>query len=161
MSRFQIDVAKGELSFAAGHFITYGGGRCERLHGHNYRVGVRIRGELNEDGLVYDFVALKRRIAALVADLDHKMMVQTENPLLEVEKDERSVRVRHGGNDYLFPRGDVVLLPIKNTTAELIAEYLAGRLVEEIGPKSRASLVDLAVEVEESPGQSATFRRSL
>ncbi len=84
MRRFQIDVAKGELSFAAGHLITYGGGRCERLHGHNYRVGVRIRGELNEDGLVYDFVALKRRIAALVADLDHKMMVQTANSLLDV-----------------------------------------------------------------------------
>ena len=90
-----------------------------------------------------------------------QFMVQTENPLLEVEEDERRVRVRHGGNDYLFPRDDVVLLPIKNTTAELIAEYLAGRLVEEIGPKSRAHLVDLAVEVEESPGQSATFRRSL
>ena len=89
MSTFEIDVAKSELSFAAGHFITYGGGRCERLHGHNYRVGVRISGELNEDGLVYDFVALKRRVSALVADLDHKMLVQTENRTLGVDVDDR------------------------------------------------------------------------
>ncbi len=117
MSTFEIDVAKSELSFAAGHFITYGGGRCERLHGHNYRVGVRISGELNDDGLVYDFVALKRRVSALVADLDHKMLVQTENLTLGVDADDREVRVLHGEYTYVFPRRDVVLLPIENTTA--------------------------------------------
>ncbi len=159
MSQFEIDVAKSELSFAAGHFITYGGGRCERLHGHNYRVGVRIRGELNEDGLVYDFVALKRRVSELVADLDHKMLLQTENRTLGVDADEREVRVQHGEYTYAFPRRDVVLLPIENTTAEMLAEYLAGRLVEELG--ERPNLADIVVEVEESPGQSATFRRTL
>jgi len=159
MSRFEIDVAKSELSFAAGHFITYGGGRCERLHGHNYRVGVRISGELNEDGLVYDFVALKRRVSALVADLDHKMLVQTENRTLGLDADDREVRVQHGEYTYVFPRRDVVLLPVENTTAEMLAEYLAGLLVEELG--ERSNLADIVVEVEESPGQSATFRRTL
>lgn len=159
MSTFEIDVGKSELSFAAGHFITYGGGRCERLHGHNYRVGVRIRGALNEDGLVYDFVALKQRVTALVADLDHKMLVQTANRTLVVECDEQRVRVVHGEHTYVFPRRDVVLLPIENTTAELLAEHLAGLLVEEIG--GRPNLETIEVEVEESPGQSATFRQSL
>lgn len=159
MSQFEIDVAKSELSFAAGHFITYGGGRCERLHGHNYRVGVRIRGELNEDGLVYDFVALKRRVAALVAELDHKMLLQTENRTLKLEAGDREVGVRRGEDSYVFPRRDVVLLPVENTTAELLAEYLAGLLVEQLG--ERANLREIEVEVEESPGQSAVFRRTL
>ncbi len=159
MSQFEIDVAKSELSFAAGHFITYGGGRCERLHGHNYRVGVRIRGELNEDGLVYDFVTLKRRVAALVADFDHKMLLQTENRTLRLETGDREVRVHRAEDTYVFPLRDVVLLPVENTTAELLAAYLAGLLVEQLG--ERANLREIEVEVEESPGQSAVFRRSL
>ena len=159
MSTFEIHVAKSELSFAAGHFITYGGGRCERLHGHNYRVGVQMRGELNEDGLVYDFVALKRRVSALIADLDHKMMIQTANRTLDVETDDREVRVLHGGHTYVFPRRDVVLLPIENTTAELLAEHLSGQLVQDLA--GRANLAEIVVEVEESPGQSATFRSTL
>lgn len=159
MTSFEIDVAKSELSFAAGHFITYGQGRCERLHGHNYRVGVRIGGELNQDGLVYDFIALKQRVSALVAELDHKMLVQTENAAMDVQADDREVRVLHGEAAYVFPRRDVVLLPIQNTTAELLAEYLAGLLVEELG--ERSNLAHITVEVEESPGQSATFHRTL
>jgi 6-pyruvoyltetrahydropterin/6-carboxytetrahydropterin synthase len=159
MADYRIEVAKSELGFAAGHFITYGGGRCERLHGHNYRVGVQIAGRLNEDALVYDFVTLKRMVASLVADLDHRMLIQTENRLLSVEADEGEVRVLHGERTYLFPRRDVALLPIENTTAELLAEYLAGQLMDEMG--GQANLTEIAVEVEESPGQSATFRQPL
>jgi 6-pyruvoyltetrahydropterin/6-carboxytetrahydropterin synthase len=76
-----------------------------------------------------------------------------------VDADDREVRVLHGGHTYVFPRRDVVLLPVENTTAEMLAEYLAGLLVEELG--ERSNLAAIVVEVEESPGQSATFRRSL
>ena len=104
-------------------------------------------------------MALKRRVSTLVADLDHKMLVQTENRTLDLAVDDHQVRVLHGGQTYVFPRRDVVLLPIENTTAEMLAEYLAGLLVEELG--ERSNLTDIVVEVEESPGQSATFRRTL
>ena len=159
MADYRIDVAKSELGFAAGHFITYGGGRCERIHGHNYRVGVRVAGRLNEDALVYDFVALKRKVARLVSNLDHRMLLQTKNARLTVSEDGDEIHVQHGKQRYVFPRDDVVLLPIENTTAELLAEYLAGRLMDEIGDP--ANLSEIAVEVEESPGQSATYRQAL
>jgi 6-pyruvoyltetrahydropterin/6-carboxytetrahydropterin synthase len=122
-------------------------------------VGVRIAGHLSEDALVYDFVALKREVASLVAHLDHRMLIQTQNRLLSVDVGDSEVRVRHGERTYVFPRRDVALLPIENTTAELLAEYLAGLLADQIGDQT--NLTELAVEVEESPGQSATFRRPL
>lgn len=159
MADYRIDVGKAELGFAAGHFITYGGGSCERLHGHNYRVRVGIAGRLNEDGLVYDFVSLKRQMADLLTSLDHRMLIQTENRLLRIDADEARVRVRHGEREYVFPRRDVALLPIENTTAELLAEYLAGQLLLRIAGST--NLREIAVEVEESPGQSATFRQVL
>ena len=49
MDEFKIAVSKENLLFAAGHFITYGDGACEMLHGHNYRVGlIKCKGKRAE-----------------------------------------------------------------------------------------------------------------
>ena len=77
-------------------------------------MAVRITGTLNEDALVYDFVELKRTVANLVSRLDHRMLIQTKNALLTVVAEENEVRVRHREATYVFPREDVVLLPIEN-----------------------------------------------
>src|SRR6476660_3736636 len=58
--RFQVRVTKDHLVFCSGHFISYEGDKCERLHGHNYRAAVEIEGELDENHYVFDFIALKR-----------------------------------------------------------------------------------------------------
>ncbi len=52
---FHVRIAKAEHVFSAGHFITFVG-HCERLHGHNYRVAVEVRGPLDENHLVVDFL---------------------------------------------------------------------------------------------------------
>ena len=57
----------------------------------------------------------------------------------------------------MFPRGDCVLLPIENTTAELLARYIAGRLLESLRTREGFVPEVLRVEVEEGPGQSATI----
>ena len=44
---FRVAVTKEDLVFAAAHFITLAGHRCESLHGHNYRVGVTLEGALD------------------------------------------------------------------------------------------------------------------
>ncbi len=54
---YKVKVEKGNLSFSAAHFITFGG-KCERLHGHNYAVSVILEGNLTEDRYVFDFVEL-------------------------------------------------------------------------------------------------------
>ena len=59
--------------------------------------------------------------------------------------------------EWLFPRADCVLLPIENTTAELLARYIGERLREEL-KKAYGFVADvLRVEVEENVGQSATW----
>ena len=62
---------------------------------------------------------------------------------------------------YVFPARDCAILPIGNSTAEKLAEYLAGLLQEELTTRGVANLSRLELEVEESPGQSATFRLDL
>ena len=57
MSEYRVVVGKEVLVFAAAHFITFGDGGCESLHGHNYRVGVTLTGDLDRHSLVYDFTS--------------------------------------------------------------------------------------------------------
>lgn len=69
---FEISV---EYSFAAGHALRGYKGKCENVHGHNYKVQVTLAGEqLNNIGLLMDFVELRAAIKVLVERLDHRFL---------------------------------------------------------------------------------------
>lgn len=69
---FEISV---EYSFAAGHALRGYKGKCENVHGHNYKVQVSVAGEqLNSAGLLMDFVDLRASIKTLVERLDHRFL---------------------------------------------------------------------------------------
>jgi 6-pyruvoyltetrahydropterin/6-carboxytetrahydropterin synthase len=154
--RYKVRVTKDHLVFCSGHFISYEGDKCERLHGHNYRATVEIEGELDANRYVFDFIALKHLTKTLTDELDHRMMLATENPFIQLEVGPRQVRVRYRDREWVFPRDDCVLLPIENTTAELLARYLAMRLLEDLRKHHQYEPQVLRVEVEENIGQSAT-----
>ncbi len=155
--RFQVRIGKDQLVFCAGHFISFAGDKCERLHGHNYRAVVEIEGELDENHYVFDFVALKQHCQALTNELDHRMLLPTGNRVILLEERGGSIGVRYRDRQWQFPRDDCVLLPIENTTAELLARYLAQRLLEDLQKHHGFQPQVLRVEVEENVGQSATY----
>jgi 6-pyruvoyltetrahydropterin/6-carboxytetrahydropterin synthase len=155
--RFKVRVTKDHLVFCSGHFISYEGDKCERLHGHNYRATVEIEGELDENFYVFDFIALKQRTKLITDELDHRMMLATRNALIRLEESPASVRVRYRDREWVFPRDDCVLLPIENTTAELLARYVGQRLLDDLRKTYRFNPQVLRVEVEENIGQSATW----
>src|SRR5262249_48872495 len=130
--RYKVRVIKDHLVFCAGHFISYEGDKCERLHGHNYHTAVEVEGPLDANRYEFDFIALKHRTKAITDELDHRMLLPLHNPLIRVEEAGGSVRVRYRDREWLFPRDDCVLLPIENTTAELLARYIATRLLADL-----------------------------
>ncbi len=83
---FEVSV---EHTFAAGHALRNYRGKCENVHGHNYRVQVVVRGEkLDDAGMLADFVELKRLLRAISEPLDHVFLndidpFRTENPSAE------------------------------------------------------------------------------
>lgn len=161
--QFTVTVTKEDLVFAAAHFITLPGHRCETLHGHNYRAGLELDGALEPEGwYVLDFTLLKRLLRTLVAELDHRVLLPTENPKLTVTADDDRVTVSFDGAvRYVFPREDCALLPIPNTTVEMLAQYLAGRVRAELARAGVRHVAALALEVEENFGQSATYRETI
>ena len=83
---FEISV---EETFAAGHALRGYRGKCENVHGHNYRVRVTIEGErLDSIGLLVDFAEVKRVMRGLIERWDHQFLNEvppfdTENPSAE------------------------------------------------------------------------------
>ena len=155
--RYKVRVTKDHLVFCSGHFISYEGDRCERLHGHNYRTTIEIEGVLDENQYVFDFIALKHRTKAITDDLDHRMMLPTRNPVITLTESPQSIHVRYRDREWLFPRDDCILLPLENTTAELLARYIAQRLLEDLKKQHQFTPAVLRVEVEENIGQAATY----
>ncbi len=154
--RYHVRVTKDSFIFSCAHFITFNGNQGERLHGHNYRVAVEVEGPLDENAYVFDFIALRDRTQAISAELDHHMLLATKNRLLPVEVSEDRVRVRFGTKEWIFPREDCILLPLENTTAELLARWIAQRLLLDLQTRNFVPAA-IRVEVEENIGQSAVY----
>jgi len=132
---FSVSVTKDHLVFSSAHFITFAGHRCEGLHGHNYRARVTVEGRLDDEvWFVFDFVAIKRVMKRLCDEIDHKVLLALENPKL---------------------------LPVPNTTAEMLAELLTDRFRKELESMGARGLTAIEMEVEETFGQSAVYRVAL
>jgi 6-pyruvoyltetrahydropterin/6-carboxytetrahydropterin synthase len=64
-----------EKSFDAAHYLRGYGGKCEKLHGHRFKVVVRLNcRELNEVGLAYDFTDFKKQVMEVIGKYDHQCL---------------------------------------------------------------------------------------
>ena len=153
--RYHVRISKDFLVFSAGHFITYNGDVCERLHGHNYRVAAEVHGALDENQYVIDFIALRETLKKIVDELDHHMLLPTAHPLIRVVADDREVEATFRDRRWVFPRGDCVLLPVANTTSELLARYIAERLSSDLQVRAGFRPQKVRIEVDECFGNLA------
>jgi 6-pyruvoyltetrahydropterin/6-carboxytetrahydropterin synthase len=115
-------------TFAAAHNLRNYHGKCEDLHGHNYKVRVTLAGkEVDETGLLYDFVHLKRVIQEVIRALDHKYLHE-------------------------LPPFDTL-----NPSAENIARHIYDRTATQL-PKSANAAGISSVTVWETETSAATYR---
>ncbi len=150
-----VRLSKDHLVFSAGHFITFNGDTCERLHGHNYRVAAEVYGPLDENQYVIDFIALRDELQQIVGRLDHHMLLPTGHPLILVQADDERVEVRFRERRWEFPRCDCVLLPVANTTTELLARHIGRQLLDALQARTGRRPQRVRIEVDECFGQSA------
>lgn len=124
---FEVSV---EAGFAAAHQLRNYRGKCENLHGHNYKVRVTVQGEdLNSIGLLADFSELKAALREITESLDHKFL--NEIP----------------------PFTDI------NPSAENVAKYICDRLQAALGAGASEVPVKIAeVKVWETDTSTATYR---
>ena len=71
--------ARVEAEFSAAHFLSHYHGKCEKLHGHNYKIRLWVRGsELDEGGMLVDFSLLKTALNEILSSLDHSNLNDME-----------------------------------------------------------------------------------
>jgi len=155
---FSIKVNKQYFNFACSHFLIFQNGTREPLHGHNYRVSVCGKApELSSD-MVFDFLDIKPIIRQVCDSLDHRLLLPGENPLVKFLDSGPNLEYRTpDGSFFSFPKADVLVLPLSNISAERLAIYLAKEISQLIYAKYNFKFSELEVEVEETPGQSASF----
>lgn len=155
LPRYRIVLAKEDFKFSAAHFTLFGGGRAELLHGHNYQVQIELTGrELASEGLLADLESCKSTLRALCARLDSRTLLPAASERLRCTRRGDVVEARLGERCYTFPAADTLLLPLVNTSMELLARMLW----HEVAAELRASRVEvLAVSVEESSGQRCLY----
>ncbi len=153
---YHIRIAKERLVFSAAHFITFNGDVCERLHGHNYHVTAEIHGPLDENSYVVDFIEVRDALQAIVAQLDHRVLLPLFHPTIRVDQGggKKETTATHGDRRWVFPTGDCALLPIANTTAELLAKFIG----QELAAVLPITPTCLEVAVDECDGQWGVYR---
>lgn len=124
---FEVSV---EQTFAAGHSLREYKGKCENVHGHNYRVRVTVSGpEVNRIGLIVDFVDLKKQVRAIVERLDHQFI------------------------------NDLEPFTVINPSAENLAKYFYDELMKGFSGHNGTARVEISeVKIWETDTSTATYR---
>jgi 6-pyruvoyltetrahydropterin/6-carboxytetrahydropterin synthase len=152
---FGVRLYKQSFNFASAHFLIFGDGRREQLHGHNYQVRIEMEGQLGPGDLLADFIEVKPIIRKTCDELDHRVLIPELAPSLTIIESESEIEVKvSDGARFVFPRRDVLLLPLANTSTERLSQLIAKRLLARFKyaiPDTQLS--KLRVEVEESGGQ--------
>jgi 6-pyruvoyltetrahydropterin/6-carboxytetrahydropterin synthase len=156
MPKYQIRIADDELVFSAAHFITFDGNRCERLHGHTYRVSAEVHGPLDDNQYVVDFIAVRSALKIIAAELDHRTLLPERHPAICVVSRAGELEVTFDDRRWVFPADDCLILPIAGTTTELLARYIGQRLQESLPMLAAGGPYSVRIEVSEGTGASAT-----
>jgi 6-pyruvoyltetrahydropterin/6-carboxytetrahydropterin synthase len=160
VSARMVRVERNRLRFAAAHMATFAGD-CEPLHGHNYDVMVEVEGDLTDESWVIDFGLLKQITREVCDRLDHHFLLQRESQLLDAQLHDGIWLVRFGHRRYEFPSADVIALPIDNSTAERLAEWIHSAIADRLKEGGAQNIHRVRVGVEEMPGQSGWFEAPL
>lgn len=155
---YYVDIEKEEFTFSAAHFITFNGNVCERLHGHNYGVRCKIDSPLDENRYVYDFIAIRDSLREICGSLDHYMLLPDSHPAIKVVTQDGEIEVTFEDRRWVFPVGDCKILPVENTTVELIARFIGKQLLAALDKSGHRRPESIEIGVDENNGQWGVWR---
>jgi len=149
--RLEIDGRDAGIKFSACHFIP-GHDKCGRLHGHAYIIRLVLHGEKGERGMIMDFVVLKQVLRGIADQLDHRVLLPGNCPLIDMEVGDEIILRTHGKR-YVFPADDVTILDVEETSAEEIARVVLEMVLAQV--KFPKNVQGIEIGVDEELGQSA------
>ena len=154
----EIDGEHSGIRFSACHFIPRHE-KCSRLHGHTYILRLRLEGDIGKDGMVMDFVSLKKELRRFVDELDHRTLLPGKSDEVILTVGPESVNVVCGNKNYMFPREDVVILEVPTTTAEEMTRMMVERMISDI--EFPPNVRSVSIGLDEERGQTAWYTKEI
>ena len=160
--KHRISIAREQYKFSCAHMTVFPDGTKERLHGHNYTVAVAIEVDSVALAAMIPFTPIKVALGELCAAYKERVLLAEHNPHFEIVGDDGSeLELRLCGQRYVFPRSDVLLLPIDNISVEALAKHVASVLQRKLPVLDAPHVRTLEITIEESPGQGASCALTL
>ncbi len=167
MTNTTLHLFKQNFKFSSAHFLIFDEKRAEKLHGHNYQVAVALRSapegsahqggvpdaELPERGYLVDFNVLKKFIRTELNQWNEMVLLPKQHQDMKISEKGASLEVHFRERFYVFPKNEVVLLPVTNTSVEQLSRILAESFFKEF---KKYGLSHVRVRVEETSGQGAS-----
>lgn len=162
METTTLHLHKQNFKFSSAHFLIFNKQAAERLHGHNYQVKVNIsvppEKELNKDGYFVDFNVFKKIIKAKLDEWDEMVLLPAKHEDMNFTEKGPSLEVRFRDRFYVFPKNEVLRLPVTNTSVEQLSQLLAQYFIQEF---KAYGVQKVQVSVEETRGQGASTTAGL
>lgn len=162
METTTLQLHKQNFKFSSAHFLIFDKQSAERLHGHNYQVKVNIvvppEQELNKEGYFVDFNVFKKIIKAKLDQWDEMVLLPAKHEDMKFNENGPSLEVRFRERFYVFPKNEVLRLPITNTSVEQLSQLLAQHFIAEF---KAYGVQKVQVSVEETRGQGASTTAGL
>jgi 6-pyruvoyl-tetrahydropterin synthase len=175
-TNFEVYVSKADFKFNAAHFVALKGFR-ERLHGHNYTLGVRLLGsrQISQDGYVLDFGDVKKVVKVICKRINERFLCPTKSDVIDMQiiasedgkdvdpndpKSKSVVLTCEDGAKFVIPYDDCAMLPIVHATVEELAIYMWGAILDGLDGDLllRRGIHTMEIIMAEAPGQEAVFR---
>ena len=156
--KLEIDGEYSGIRFSACHFIPRHE-KCSRLHGHSYVVRLRLEGDMDDNGMLMDFVILKKELRSIMSTMDHRTLLPASSKDVKLTIDDDSVEAITCGKRYVFPIEDVVILDIANTTAEEMAKMMVKQMIQDV--KFPKNIRSVSIGLDEERGQTAWYTEEL
>jgi len=156
----RILIARPEHKFSCAHMTVFPDGTKERLHGHNYTIGLRLEVARIELAAMIPFAPIKSALGDLCRAWKEHVLLASENPHFALIRDDSELEFTLCGERYVMPRRDALLLPIDNISVEALAAHIAAVMRDELAAIGARPL-SLEVTIEESPGQGASCTLAL
>lgn len=152
-----LSLAKQNFKFSSAHFLIFDDKHAEMLHGHNYRVEVELglppEEKYQNQGYFIDFNLFKKFIKAACDEWDEHILLPRLHPDLKTNIKGDSLEVNFRDRFYVFPKKEVCLLEVTNTSVEQLSKILSTKIYQEF---QNSGITFVSVYVEETAGQGAT-----
>lgn len=156
-----IELFREDMKFSAAHFTIFNATERERLHGHNYYVHTFVKAAMNDAGITYDYSITRKQVLALCRSLNEYMLLPAESPYLTIVEEGEYYTVQFCDDKMYFLKSDTLLLPIKNTTSESLAQWFVDQLTKDTDDLAQKRIVKLKVAVSTTQGQCSVAKWKL